>query len=115
MSTLRWIRAFRVKSSLSAEFQTFMEGHNFEMLWSSDCFTDTLRKVFCKDVAPSFDSMVYIHEPKSMEHWNTYLNDGWRKREKEAFEWKYGYELKSQQLICIHATGELVVMEKKRP
>ena len=107
----RWVVSFIVKKDLSVEFQKFMEETHFKTIHASECFTGVTRKVPQADTKPGFDTIVYIHEPKSPEHWQAYCSGFRINVAVPEFEGKYASALQNGDISMIQTTGELTVLQ----
>lgn len=109
-NNLRWVAAFLMKSTHSERFQTFMEQTHFKTIDASDCFTGVTRKLFQSGVKEGLDSVVYIHEPKSREHWEKYCKEFRPAAIKEFMDENSDALASGELLPPIQSMGELQVL-----
>ena len=117
MNNLRWVAPFIVSTEISAKFQKWMRKH-FKDLENTGHFEEKVREIVqenavaATDQAPAFDSIVYIHTPKSREAWKAY-NENDRADLKEDFKENWGWAITGEKLIPGQQTmDELAIVEK---
>lgn len=115
MNKPRWFAAFHVAQDISEEFRNWMEGIHFPDIEATECFTDTVRRIFQPEaVKPAendpdgatFDVILYIHEPKSSEEFEHYEKE-FRSKLKKEFGEKWGEAFRNGLIKAVSGMGDL--------
>lgn len=112
MGKLRFSATFTVVKEISEEFRKWMENVYFKEMEETKCFTPTVRRIFEEntisktEISSTFDSVLYIHEPKSRGDWDAYQKHS-RPRLRAMFAEKWGEYQKLGKINAVFLMGEL--------